>query len=351
MAVIEDCWFQAMQDEIHEFDRLEVWELVPRPIYVYGYLSQVVYKRGRYCLENPFAPVAQIESISEYSIANARQTRNMIIYQMEVKTAFLNGVLQEEVFVSQPEGFEDQANLTHVYRLKKICPTSFQSPGWNLLLTQAKYAPKTLRNMNGFSDLSDYTTGGSIETEEISGAPVMTKLDFRGMNSMAEQIVPAQPPTRTDGERVVPRFSWLHYRKSNSYSCTKVPKNPSFRYLWDILKNTNFFQALTALQIFVMSWDILKKPIELSPDTDELCVINLGGQILHLIQCIQERRSGASDKPRHPVLQMLWGIVTQTNVDHAELIWEEFTQGIQTYFSHKASLKNPKKKATPSPIP
>ncbi|GKG36774.1 hypothetical protein Tco_0446947, partial [Tanacetum coccineum] len=34
MAVIEDCWFQAMQDEIYEFDRLEVWELVPRPIYV-----------------------------------------------------------------------------------------------------------------------------------------------------------------------------------------------------------------------------------------------------------------------------------------------------------------------------
>ncbi|GKF77606.1 gag-pol polyprotein [Tanacetum coccineum] len=34
MAVIEDCWFQAMEDEIHEFDRLEVWELVPRPIYV-----------------------------------------------------------------------------------------------------------------------------------------------------------------------------------------------------------------------------------------------------------------------------------------------------------------------------
>ncbi|GKG15087.1 hypothetical protein Tco_0354687, partial [Tanacetum coccineum] len=52
---------------------------------------------------------------------------------------------------------------------------------------------------------------------------------------------------------------------------------------------------------------------------------------------------------------MLWGIVTQTNVDNAELIWEEFTQGIQTFFSHKASykasLKNPKKKATPLLIP
>ncbi|GJV59394.1 hypothetical protein Tco_1465494 [Tanacetum coccineum] len=49
------------------------------------------------------------------------------------------------------------------------------------------------------------------------------------------------------------------------------------------------------------------------------------------------------------------GIVTQTNVDHAELLWEEFTQGIQTFFSHKAShkasLKNPKKKVTPLLIP
>ncbi|GKE73038.1 hypothetical protein Tco_1535079 [Tanacetum coccineum] len=36
---------------------------------------------------------------------------------------------------------------------------------------------------------------------------------------------------------------------------------------------------------------------------------------------------------------MLWGIVTQTNVDHAKLLWEEFTQGIQTFFSHKASTQ------------
>ncbi|GKD01021.1 hypothetical protein Tco_1171295, partial [Tanacetum coccineum] len=49
------------------------------------------------------------------------------------------------------------------------------------------------------------------------------------------------------------------------------------------------------------------------------------------------------------------GIVTQTNVDHEKLLWEEFTQGIQTFFSHKASheasLKDPKKKAVPLLIP
>ncbi|GKF99213.1 retrovirus-related pol polyprotein from transposon TNT 1-94 [Tanacetum coccineum] len=63
--------------------------------------------------EESFAPVAWIEAIRIF-IANAA-TKNMIIYQMDVKTAFLNGDLQEKVFVSQPEGFEDQDNPTHVY--------------------------------------------------------------------------------------------------------------------------------------------------------------------------------------------------------------------------------------------
>ncbi|GKG14731.1 retrovirus-related pol polyprotein from transposon TNT 1-94 [Tanacetum coccineum] len=58
--------------------------------------------------EESFAPVARIEAIRIF-IANAA-TKNMIIYKMDVKTAFLNGDLQEEVFVSQPEGFEDQDN-------------------------------------------------------------------------------------------------------------------------------------------------------------------------------------------------------------------------------------------------
>ncbi|GJR57539.1 putative reverse transcriptase domain-containing protein [Tanacetum coccineum] len=134
MAVIEDCWFQAMQDEIHEFDRLEVWELVPRPIYVMVIALKWIYKvkldeygdvlknKARLVakgyrqeegidFEESFAPVARIEAIRIF-IANAA-TKNMIIYQMDVKTAFLNGDLQEEVFVSQPEGFEDQENPTH----------------------------------------------------------------------------------------------------------------------------------------------------------------------------------------------------------------------------------------------
>ncbi|GKG01688.1 retrovirus-related pol polyprotein from transposon TNT 1-94, partial [Tanacetum coccineum] len=44
---------------------------------------------------------------------------NMIVYQMDVKTAFLNGILREEVYVSQSDGFVDQDNPNHVYKFKK----------------------------------------------------------------------------------------------------------------------------------------------------------------------------------------------------------------------------------------
>nr|GFC22373.1 copia protein [Tanacetum cinerariifolium] len=67
--------------------------------------------------EESFAPVARIEAIRIF-IANAA-SRNITVYQMDVKTAFLNGELKEEVYVSQPEGFVDPDHPTHVYRLKK----------------------------------------------------------------------------------------------------------------------------------------------------------------------------------------------------------------------------------------
>ncbi|GKD84053.1 retrovirus-related pol polyprotein from transposon TNT 1-94 [Tanacetum coccineum] len=76
--------------------------------------------------EESFAPVARIEAIRIFIANNA--TKNMIIYQMDIKNAFLNGDLQEEVFVSQPEGFEDQDNPTHVYRLKKALYGLKQAP-------------------------------------------------------------------------------------------------------------------------------------------------------------------------------------------------------------------------------
>ncbi|GKB80819.1 retrovirus-related pol polyprotein from transposon TNT 1-94 [Tanacetum coccineum] len=64
-----------------------------------------------------FAPVARLKAIRIF-IANAA-SKNMTVYQMDVKTVFLNGELKEEVYVSQPEGFVNPDHSNHVYRLKK----------------------------------------------------------------------------------------------------------------------------------------------------------------------------------------------------------------------------------------
>nr|GEX59413.1 retrovirus-related Pol polyprotein from transposon TNT 1-94 [Tanacetum cinerariifolium] len=76
--------------------------------------------------EESFALVARIEAIRIF-IANAAN-KNMTIYQMDVKTAFLNGELKEEVYVSQPAGFVDPDHPTHVYLLKKALYGLKQAP-------------------------------------------------------------------------------------------------------------------------------------------------------------------------------------------------------------------------------
>nr|GEX08027.1 hypothetical protein [Tanacetum cinerariifolium] len=86
----------------------------------------VVHQEEGIDFEESFAPVAWIEAIRIF-IVNA-SSKNMIIYQMDVKTAFLNSDLQEEVYVSQPEGFEDPDHPTHVYRLKKALYRLKQAP-------------------------------------------------------------------------------------------------------------------------------------------------------------------------------------------------------------------------------
>nr|GEU85942.1 integrase, catalytic region, zinc finger, CCHC-type, peptidase aspartic, catalytic [Tanacetum cinerariifolium] len=76
--------------------------------------------------KDSFVPVARIEAIRIF-IANAA-SKNMTIYQMDVKTTFFNSKLKEEVYVSQPEGFVDPDHPTHVYHLKKALYSLKQSP-------------------------------------------------------------------------------------------------------------------------------------------------------------------------------------------------------------------------------
>nr|GEY43466.1 hypothetical protein [Tanacetum cinerariifolium] len=80
--------------------------------------------------EESFAPVARLEAIRIFLAYVAH--KNMVVYQMDVKTAFLNGNLREEVYVSLPDGFVDQDNPNHMYKLKKALYGLKQAPrAWN----------------------------------------------------------------------------------------------------------------------------------------------------------------------------------------------------------------------------
>nr|GEU90283.1 hypothetical protein [Tanacetum cinerariifolium] len=76
--------------------------------------------------DESFAPVIRLEA-KRIFLAFATHM-NMVVYQMDVKTAFLNGNLLEEVYVSQPDGFVDTDNLNHVYKLKKTLHGLKQAP-------------------------------------------------------------------------------------------------------------------------------------------------------------------------------------------------------------------------------
>ncbi|GKE60463.1 retrovirus-related pol polyprotein from transposon TNT 1-94 [Tanacetum coccineum] len=76
--------------------------------------------------EESFTSVSRLEAIKIF-IANAA-SKNMTVYQMDMKTAFLNCELKEEVYVSQPEGFVDPDHPNHVYHLKKALYGLKQAP-------------------------------------------------------------------------------------------------------------------------------------------------------------------------------------------------------------------------------
>nr|GFB36946.1 retrovirus-related Pol polyprotein from transposon TNT 1-94 [Tanacetum cinerariifolium] len=84
--------------------------------------------------EESFAPVARLEAIRIF-LAFAAQ-KNMVVYQMDVKIAFLNGNLREKVYVSQSDGFVDLDNPNHLYKLKKALYGLKQAPrAWYNMLS------------------------------------------------------------------------------------------------------------------------------------------------------------------------------------------------------------------------
>nr|GEX22128.1 hypothetical protein [Tanacetum cinerariifolium] len=120
-AMADSAWIESMQEELHQFDRLDVWELVDRPL-----CKNVINMKWLWKNKQSFAPVARLEAVRLFIVYAAH--KSFIVYQMDVKTAFLYGPPKEEVYVNQPDGFVDPYHPDKVYRLKKALYGLKQAP-------------------------------------------------------------------------------------------------------------------------------------------------------------------------------------------------------------------------------
>ncbi|GKA28900.1 hypothetical protein Tco_0715145 [Tanacetum coccineum] len=168
---------------------------------------------------------------------------------------------------------------------------------------------------------------------------------------MADENVPAPAPTRTN-DQILSFAAWVPIGKSNFVlDLQKKQKNPIIQIYVDILQNTNFFRTVTASSSldetrFTLDANLLREALELTPiDQAHRFMSPLSGDaIMDAVNELSYTETSGYDRPRYLVLQMLWGIITSTNVDYAKLMWEEFVQAIQTFLTDKANLGNPTKK-------
>ncbi|GKF06922.1 retrovirus-related pol polyprotein from transposon TNT 1-94 [Tanacetum coccineum] len=198
-ALKEACWIEAMQGELNEFERLKVWELVPRPDCVMIITLKWIFKvkldklggvlknkarlvaRGYHQeeginFEESFVPVDRLEAIRIFIAYTAH--KNMIVYQMDVKTAFLNDILHEEVYVSQPDGFVDQDNPNHVYKLKKALYGLKQAPQAcprDIFLNQSKYALEIIKKYG--METNDPVDTPIVEKSKLDADPQGKEFD------------------------------------------------------------------------------------------------------------------------------------------------------------------------------
>nr|GEW53137.1 putative reverse transcriptase domain-containing protein [Tanacetum cinerariifolium] len=191
-AMADSAWIEAMQDELHQFDRLQV-RLVAK-----GYAQEEGID-----FEESFALFARLEAVWIF-IAYAAH-KSFLIFQMDVKTTFLNGPLKEEVYVAQPDRFAYHDHPEKVYRLRKALHGLKQAPrAWydelskfltskgftkglqihqspsGIFINQAKYTLEILHK-HGMDKGQSIGTPMAMKTKldaDLSGNPV-DQIDYR----------------------------------------------------------------------------------------------------------------------------------------------------------------------------
>nr|GEZ99652.1 retrovirus-related Pol polyprotein from transposon TNT 1-94 [Tanacetum cinerariifolium] len=127
-ALTQSCWIEAMQEEINEFECLDGSKLCRKRL-----TDQVMVITLKWIYKVKLDELGGILKNKARLVARGYRQEEGIDFEesfapMDVKTAFLNGNLREDVYVSQPDGFVDPDNPNHVYKLKKALYGLKQAP-------------------------------------------------------------------------------------------------------------------------------------------------------------------------------------------------------------------------------
>ncbi|GJU61288.1 retrovirus-related pol polyprotein from transposon TNT 1-94 [Tanacetum coccineum] len=232
-------------------------------------------------------------------------------------------------------------------------------------------------------------------------AYIMADLNIPANDAPVEQAPVVAPSTRTD-DQILSLSKWVPIGKFNCVLDVHKPqRNPIFPIAVNLLKNTNFFRAFTTSstipaiyiqqfwdtmcfntstglyscqldeQWFNLHKDLLKDALDITPTNDNnpfvaspfsdtvIEYVNTLGYpstlrnvsamyvnalyqpwraVLSMINMCLTGKTARYVRPRHPVLQILWGIIHRSNIDYAKRIWEEFVQSIQTFLTDRKNL-------------
>ncbi|GJZ45987.1 retrovirus-related pol polyprotein from transposon TNT 1-94 [Tanacetum coccineum] len=400
-ALTRSCWIEAIQEELNEFERLEVWELVPRLDKVMVITLKWIYKvkldklgggilknKARLIargyrqeegidFEESFAPVARLEAVQTFLAFAAH--KNMIVYQMDVKTAFLNDILCEEVYVSQLDGFVDPDNPNHVdspkARLIPHCSSAekekISSCPKGIFLNQSKYALESLKKYRMEScGPVDTPMVEKYKLDEDPQGKAVDPTHYRGMVDTLMYLTSSRPDlvyavgmyarimssitaqqTKLDLE-LVPKEKRIEIGKCNGrLNLGKKQREPIFQVVLDALAltpcNSAFLTTADVLEIcprvhgqnfneLPTDEDIVSFFKELGHTKEIKSITDVVVNQMHqpwrtfatIINRSLSRKTIGLDKLCLSRAQILWGMYYKKNVDYVELLWEDFTYQI-----------------------
>nr|GEW41680.1 uncharacterized mitochondrial protein AtMg00810-like [Tanacetum cinerariifolium] len=249
----DSAWIESMQEELHQFDRLDVWELVDRPLW----------KNEGVDFEESFAPVARLEAVWLF-IAYAAH-KSFTIYQMDVITTFLYGPLKEEVgdillvqiyvddiiFCSTnpnlskrfEKSMHNKFEISMMRELKFFLGIQIHQSPRGIFINQAKYAQELLikHGMTSRDNVGTPMATNHLDAD-LSGTPI-DQMKYRSMVGALMYLTASRPNIMHDT-----CYCARYQAKPTEKHLTAVKR--IFRYLKDTIhmglwypKDTGFEQT------------------------------------------------------------------------------------------------------------